>query len=124
MYLQSYKELIVWQKSITLVREIYSITDSFPRSEIYGLVSQLRRASISIPSNIAEGHARKSSKEFSHALSIAYGSGLEVETQLIIAKELGFINEINFNRVVSRLEEVLRMLNKMTSSRKELDASL
>ena len=117
MYLKSYKELIVWQKSIALVKEIYLLTDDFPKSERYGLTSQLRRAVVSIPSNIAEGYARKSNKEYSHALAIAYGSGLELETQIVISKELGFGKEDAYLRVDQLLDEVLRMLNRMTAQR-------
>jgi four helix bundle protein len=89
---------------------------------VYGLTSQLRRAAVSVPSNIAEGYGRRSVKEYSHAYAIAYGSGLEVETQLIIARELHFLNEADFSRINELLGEVLRMLNKMTAQRKELDA--
>ena len=118
MYLKSYKELIVWQRSIELVKAVYKATESFPKSEIYGLTSQLRRASISVPSNIAEGYGRRSIKEYSHSYTIAYGSALEVETQLFIAKELEFLTEGEFVQLNQLLEEVLRMLNKMTSQRK------
>ena len=88
MYLKSYKELIVWQKSILLVKEIYLLTNSFPKSEIFGLSSQMQRAVISIPSNIAEGYSRKNIKEYLQFLRIAYGSATELETQIIISKEL------------------------------------
>jgi four helix bundle protein len=88
MYLKSYKELKVWQKSIELVKEIYRITNGFPRNEIYGLVIQMRRAAVSIPSNIAEGYSRKNLKEYLQFLRVAYSSSAELETQLIIAKDL------------------------------------
>src|SRR5260221_1364943 len=91
-YISSYKELIVWQKAINLVKEIYLVSEKFPRTELYGLTSQIRRAAVSVPSNIAEGYGRKSIKEYSQFYSIAYGSLLEVETQIIIAKELAFIS--------------------------------
>lgn len=78
--INSYKDLIVWQKSFDLVRQIYQLTDNFPKMEIYGLTSQMRRAAISIPSNIAEGFVRKHTKEFSQFVSIAFGSGAELET--------------------------------------------
>jgi four helix bundle protein len=122
MYLKSYKELIVWQKGIQLVIEIYLVTDKFPKTEVYGLTSQLRRAAVSIPSNIAEGYVRRSAKEYSHALAIAYGSAVELETQLIIAKKLKFATETDFQTIERLLDEVLRMLNKMTSQRKEAGA--
>lgn len=86
--MKTYKDLIVWQKSIELVKEIYLLTEDFPKEEIYGLTSQIRRCAVSIPSNIAEGKMRTTNKEFSHFLSIAYGSGAELETQLILAKLL------------------------------------
>lgn len=109
MYLKSYKELIVWQKSIKLVKEVYKVTYQFPRSELYGLSSQMRRAAISIPSNIAEGYSRRNLKEYIQFLHIAYGSSAELETQLIIAK--GLYPELNCNLAESFLEEVKKMLN-------------
>lgn len=111
--LTSYKELIVWKKSIELVREIYLLTEKFPKSEAYGIVSQMRRAAVSIPSNIAEGYGRKSQKEYSHFYSISYGSALELETQLIIGKELKLANLGLFEKSESLLTEVLKMLNSM-----------
>ncbi len=87
-YLKSYKELIVWQKSIELVKLVFILTDKFPRSEPYGIIAQMRRAAVSIPSNIAEGYGRKSIGSYVQFYLIAYGSALELETQLIIAKEL------------------------------------
>lgn len=88
MKIGNYKELIVWQKSIKLVKEIYEICKQLPKSEEYGLCSQIKRASISIPSNIAEGYRRQGTKEYIHFLGIAAGSAAEVETQLIIVNEL------------------------------------
>ena len=122
-YIKSYKDLIVWQKSIQLVKEVFLLTDKFPKSELYGIISQMRRAAISIPSNIAEGYGRKSSKEYTQFYSIAYGSGLELETQTIIAKELGFVKSENFAKLELLLEEVLKMLNSMTSKMKQLNAN-
>ena len=113
MYLKSYKELIVWQKSIQLVKETFLLTDELPKSEIYGLVSQMRRAVVSIPSNIAEGYGRRSAKEYAQFYSIAYGSALELETQLIVCKELKFISLEQLAKVQPLLEEVLKMLNSM-----------
>lgn len=117
-YIKSYKELIVWQKAIQLVKEIFILTDKFPKSELYGLVSQLRRAAVSIPSNIAEGYGRKTKKEYAQFYAIAYGSSLELETQIIIAKELRFADIKDFAKVDLLLGEVLRMLNSMTSKMK------
>lgn len=122
-YLKSYKELIVWQKSIQLVEEIFTLTDKFPRSEMYGIISQMRRAAISIPSNIAEGFGRKSTKEYSQFYSIAYGSALELETQLIIAKKLGLADAKKSDKAEDLLEEVLKMLNVITSKMRKLNAN-
>lgn len=88
MKLQSFKNLIVWQKSILLAKEIYKITENLPKSELFGLTSQMRRASVSIPSNIAEGYKRKNLKEYIQFLSIADGSAAELETQIILLKEI------------------------------------
>ena len=115
MYVKSYKELIVWQKAILLVKEVYLVTESFPNSERYGLTSQIRRSAVSIPSNIAEGYGRRSSKEYSHFYAIAYGSSLELETQLYIARELGYISAEKYEEVSLLLTEVLKMLNKMST---------
>ncbi|MBI2029203.1 four helix bundle protein [Candidatus Gottesmanbacteria bacterium] len=115
-YIKSYKELIVWQKSIELVKEVYILTNKFPKSELYGIVNQMRRAAISIPSNIAEGYGRSSIREYKQSFSIAYGSALELETQIIISKKLQFMENKEFSRIESLLEEVLKMLNKMLSN--------
>ncbi|MBI5045248.1 MAG: four helix bundle protein [Candidatus Levybacteria bacterium] len=111
--IESYKNLIVWQKSIILVKEVYQLTKNFPRSELYGLTSQMRRSAISIPSNIAEGYGRKSTKEYAQFYGIAFGSARELETQLIIARELQFINVSAFAKIDTLLNEILRMLNTM-----------
>jgi len=113
--LNSYKELIVWRKSFELAKKIYKSTENFPKSEIYGLTSQIRRASVSIPSNIAEGFVRKHRKEFSQFISIAFGSGAELETQLLLSKELKFITNQQFNELNYLLEEVMKMLNSLKS---------
>ena len=91
--MSSYKELIVWQKSIQLVIDIYKLTKIFPKEETYGLSSQMQRAVVSIPSNIAEGNDRNSSKEFSQFLRIARGSLAELETQIIISEKIGYTNQ-------------------------------
>ena len=113
MYIRTYKELIVWQKSIELVKAIYRLTNKFPQSELYGITSQMRRAAVSIPSNIAEGYGRKSIKEYSQWYSIAYGSSLELETQLIISKSLGFGYQKDYELCESLLGEVIKMLHSM-----------
>ncbi|NOQ68008.1 four helix bundle protein [Patescibacteria group bacterium] len=114
--INSYKDLIVWQRSMDLVVEIYKLTNNFPKSEIYGLTSQMRRCSISIPSNIAEGRGKGSKKDYRHFLIIAYGSGTELETQIEIAKRLQLDKNSGFVKVDSLLNEVMRMLNKMLST--------
>ena len=111
MYLKSYKDLTVWQKSMELVKRIYMLTSEFPQSEIYGLVTQMRRAAVSIPSNIAEGYSRKSLKEYLQFLRISYGSSRELETQLIIAKDL--YKKADYHSADLLLEEILKMLNVM-----------
>jgi len=111
--MQTYKDLILWQRAMELVVEVYRLTDEFPRSELYGLVSQMRRASVSIPSNIAEGWRRKGDKEFNRYLTIAYGSGSELETQIEITRRLPFGATLNYTKVDSLLIEVMKMLNAM-----------
>ena len=108
MQLESYKQLIVWQRSIELVKEIYKVTEEFPKLELYGLVSQMRRSAVSIPSNIAEGYKRKNLGEYVQFLSIADASAAELETQLIISKDL--YKQIDFLKAMSLLEEVQKML--------------
>lgn len=114
--MQSYKELIVWQKGMVLVTEIYRLTDKFPKAEIFGLVSQMRRAAVSIPANLAEGYACKHKAEYIQFLRIAFGSGAELETHLLIAKNLGFAKDSNVVKIEEFLNEVMRMLNKMIST--------
>lgn len=117
MKIHSYKELIVWQKSIELVKLVYELTALFPKSEQFGITLQIRRAVVSIPSNIAEGYARRSHKEYLQFYSISYGSALEVETQLIIAKKLDFADITKFTKAESLLEEVVKMLYVMVYKR-------
>jgi len=111
MKLQSYKELVVWQKSIELVREIYKVTGQFPKEEMYGLSSQMRRAAVSIASNIAEGYKRQGLGEYIQFLKIADGSAAELDTQIIIAKPL--YTKVTFNAAEGLLSEVQRMLWSM-----------
>lgn len=110
--LKSFKELIVWQKAYELVLEVYKATKAFPSSEIYGLTQQMRRAAVSIPSNIAEGYGRKHKMEYHQFLSVAYGSLLELETQYLLSEDLGYINRSE--TVEGLLNEVGRMLYRMT----------
>jgi len=98
---------------MVLVREIFRLTEKFSKSELYGLVSQMRRAAVAIPSNIAEGYGRRSRKEYTRFYSIAYGSGLELETQLILSKDLKLAPELGFQKSEILLSEVLKMLNFM-----------
>ncbi|HPN96181.1 MAG TPA: four helix bundle protein [Candidatus Moranbacteria bacterium] len=114
--LHSYKELVVWQKSMDLVTEIYNLTDEFPREEVFGLTSQIRRSAISIPSNIAEGRYRGRRKDFLQFLRIAYASGAELETQIEIAKRLKKTGHLDFSTVDSLLLEIMKMLNKIICS--------
>ncbi|HOX54045.1 MAG: four helix bundle protein [Candidatus Omnitrophica bacterium] len=111
MKLQSYKDLIVWQKSIELVIEIYNLTRLFPKSEVYGLVSQMRRAAIAIPSNIAEGYRRKHIKEYIQFLYVANGSASELETQIDIARKLEETIDLDYSKCDNLIAEVLKMLN-------------
>lgn len=113
MDIVSYKDLIVWQKSMDLVVLVYKATDSFPKSELYGLVSQMRRAAVSVPSNISEGKMRGTRKDFCHFLVNAFGSGAELETQLEISKRLNFINTDDLEKICNLLSEVMRMLNSL-----------
>jgi len=113
---QSYRELLVWQKAMQLVTDTYVMTEVFPKSEMFGLTSQLKRAVISIPSNIAEGQGRDSQKEFLYHLSVAYGSLLEVETQIQIAVSLSFIKDAVGDKLLEQCGEVGRMLNGLTRS--------
>lgn len=109
--LGNYKKLIVWQKSILLVKKTYKITSDFPREETFGIISQLRRACISIPANIAEGYSRFSKKDYCRFLKISFSSAAEVETLLFISQELNFINSIDFSEIEELLTEIKKMLN-------------
>ena len=113
---QSYRNLVVWQKSMQLVTEVYRFTEAFPKTEMFGLSSQLRRAVVSVPSNIAEGQGRDSTKEFLHHLSIAYGSLMETETQIQIAANLMYIEQGLADRLLDKCGEVGRLLNGLLRS--------
>ncbi len=113
--MKTYKDLIVWQKSIELVIDIYQLTEKFPKEEIYGIISQIRRSAVSIPSNIAEGKMRGGDQEFKRFLLIAFASGAELETQLFISKKLSKTAKLDYNKVDSSLEEIMKMLNKLIS---------
>ena len=109
----SYKDLMVWQKSIDLGLLVYKVTDNFPNCENFGLVSQMRRSTVSIPSNVAEGRMRRSQKEFVRFLHIAFGFGAELETQLLFSLRLGYLFQKDFDKVSSLLDEIMRMLNAL-----------
>jgi four helix bundle protein len=113
---EGFRDLIVWQRAIQLTVALYGLTRTFPREEIYGLTSQLRRAGVSIPSNIAEGWGRQSDGEYKQFLGIARGSNLEVQTQLIIARELGFGDPQALATCESLSNEVARMLVSLMKS--------
>ena len=105
--------MIVWQKSIQMVTEVYSITKSFPKEELYGLVSQIRRSSVSIPSNIAEGYGRRSTNEYLRFLQISIGSLYELQTQLEISLSLDYISKQIFEKVYEQTREIERMLSSL-----------
>ncbi|HEY0070161.1 MAG TPA: four helix bundle protein [Chloroflexia bacterium] len=114
--IRSYKDLVAWQKSVDLVEAVYVATRSWPREEIYGLTLQVRRAVVSVSSNIAEGQGRAAIREFVHHLRIARGSLFEVETQLIIAQRLGYIDPNHANVFLSQVAEVSRLLSGLLRS--------
>jgi len=109
--MKDFKELRVWQKSHLLTLAVYNATKSFPRDELYGLISQIRRSAISIPSNISEGCGRLSDKELSHFLVIANGSASELAYQLLLSKDLKYISELDFNQFDQDLTQIRKMLN-------------
>jgi len=112
----SYKDLIVWQRAKALAAQIYRATEHFPKSEIYGLRAQLRRAAVSVASNIAEGQGRLTKGEFQHFLGQSRGSLLELETQLAIAIDLGYIRQSEVDRLGPLTAEILRLLNGLLES--------
>ena len=113
MEINSYKDLIVWQKSIELVVAIYELTEKYPKTEIFGLISQMRRAAVSISSNIAEGKNRGTKKDYCCFVVRAFASGSELETQIIISKRLLFGKDFDYNKVDGLLSEVMKMLNSL-----------
>jgi four helix bundle protein len=114
--ISSYRDLVVWQKAVELVTAIYAATSSFPKHEIFGLTSQLRRCSVSVPSNIAEGQGRATKGEFIQFLSHARGSLFELETQVCIATKLGYLSPENSRILEKQAEEVARILNGLLTS--------
>lgn len=114
--IKNYRDLIAWQKAMEFVTAVYQTTAQFPREEIYGLTSQLRRAAVSIPSNIAEGHGRNSTRDFIKFLSIAYGSLNETQTQLMIGKNLGYLTKPPCDQLLEHSYELARLINGLSRS--------
>ena len=113
--MKSHKDLIVWQKNMSLVKRLYEVTQTFPQEELFGITSQMRRAAVSIPSNIAEGYGRIYDKETVRFLSIALGSASELETQLLICDQLGFIKNPELGELLTLNTEILRMLASLSN---------
>lgn len=110
MKVTTYKDLLVWQRAMELVKELYLLTARFPKDELYGLVSQMQRAAVTIPSNIAEGYLRGHRKEYIQFLSISLSSAAELETQILICKSLNKFSNLDFSKADSLLIEVMKML--------------
>jgi four helix bundle protein len=116
--MHNFKELIIWKKSRILCSDMYVLTSKFPSDEKFGITNQLRRAVVSIPSNIAEGSSRNSNKDFSRFLEIALGSAYEIETQILISFDLGFITKSELDEITLKIEEIVKMISKFRSSLK------
>jgi len=108
--MHNYKEMLVWKKARILVKVIYSLTKSFPDDEKFGLISQMRRCSVSVPSNIAEGSGRSTDKDFSHFLAIALASAYELETQILLSFDLNYLDEKQTDSVCIQINEIQKML--------------
>ena len=113
---QGYQDLVAWQKAMILVTEVYRVTRNWPHEEQYGLTSQVRRAAVAIPSNLAEGHGRSGRREFAHHVSIAYGSLCELETQLLIAQRLDYSDADVTESLMNRVADVRRLTNGLLRS--------
>lgn len=109
--LQSYKQLTVWNKAIDFVIDVYRSSKIFPKEELFGLTSQLRRAAVAIPANIAEGYCRGYRREYLQFLKVSFSSGAETETHLLIAYKVGYITQSDYERLSKQLEEIMKMLN-------------
>ena len=107
--MNKYKDLIIWKKSMELAKVVYTITDKFPSDERYGIVNQMRRAAVSIASNIAEGAGRESNKEFNYFLSVSNGSSYELQTQLIISADINLVNPEKLNKTNELIDEIQKM---------------
>ncbi|MGL1884892.1 MAG: four helix bundle protein [Reichenbachiella sp.] len=108
--MHDYKKLHIWKRSMNLVTEIYEITEKFPSDQKFGLTNQIQRSAVSVPSNIAEGSGRSTDKSFSHFLSIAMGSLCELETQIIISKNLNYIHEDTLGKITLEINEIQKMI--------------
>jgi len=113
--MKDYRKLIVWEKAHQLTLEIYGMLGNFPKEEMFGLISQMKRSSASIPTNIAEGCGRKSEKDFHRFLVISFGSANELEYQVILSSDLRFIDSTRANRLLKQIEEIKKMLNGLMS---------
>jgi len=114
--IKSHRDLIAWQKAMNLTEKVYDLARSFPKEEIYGLTSQIRRCAVSIPANIAEGQGRRSKKEFQQFLGHARGSLLELDTHLELALRFGYINSESYQNILPQLQEIGRILNGLLRS--------
>lgn len=119
MEIRSYKDLMVWQKARVLVKAVYDVSSAFPQEERFGLTSQIRRAAVSVPSNIAEGHSRSGTKDYIRFLSMAIGSLAEVETQLLLAMDLNFIDPSDTEKIILHIEEMQKMLHTLRNKLKQ-----
>jgi four helix bundle protein len=125
MAVKGYDDLIVWQRAMDLVEAVYKCSEQFPRKEMFGLTSQVRRAAVAIPSNIAEGQGRRTTRDFLHFLSIARGSLQDVETQILVGRRLNYINDEQNSTILSLVAEIGRLINALIGSleRRALDTS-
>jgi len=114
--IESYRDLKVWQGGMGIVEEVYLLSRRFPKEEVYGLSAQMRRAAVSLPSNIAEGHARQSTREYLHHISIALGSLAELETQILIANRLGYLHDAAVELLLSQTASLGKMLRALLRS--------
>ena len=120
MNISSFRELRVWQLGMDLAERIYILTDSFPKSETYGITSQIRRSAVSIPSNLAEGHGRNSTKEFLQFIAISFGSICELETQILLSYRLKYINKDDLETILALLTETSKTIRGLQKALKEL----
>lgn len=119
--IKTHKDLLVWEKSIDLVEQIYKFTKQFPKEELYGITNQMRRCAVSIPANIAEGSGRKNKAEFIQFLHIALGSASELETHLIISQRLGFLSSNSYDEIMNALNEIIKMICGLINSLNSLN---